>query len=48
MIDGAKFDMFLYQDATGCSDKYTTFGSSIYEGKTEQDITVKLNVEQYD
>lgn len=48
MIDGAKFDMFLYQDATGCSDKYTTFGSSSYEGKTEQDITVKLNVEQYD
>lgn len=48
MIDGAKFDMFLYQDATGCSDKYTTFGSSSYEGKTEKDITVKLNVEQYD
>lgn len=46
-MDGAKFDMFIYQDATGYSDKYTTFGSSSYEGKTEKDITVKLNVEQY-
>ena len=47
VADGAKFDMFIYQDTTNYSDKYTTFGSSSYKGKTEQDITVKLNAEQY-
>ena len=48
VADGAKFDLFIYQDTTAYSDMYTMFESSSYEGKNGQDITVKLNGDGHD
>lgn len=46
VADGAKFDMFIYQDAAGYSDAYATFKDD-YTGEVGSEIKVQLDKDTF-